>query len=463
MDNFDSAIQNYRQSTGTIAQSMLQGTVNQIEGQEEMTESKAQILSAADNSDSQTNVTVNMSDTLDKLGLDFGVKEIGKKVLPWVSKKIAGQVVNMNTARASREASRLGARPQNSRFPDQSNPATGDGNAVNTGKGAGGDAGGSSIPKTPLRSGKAPKSGGDDASAGGDAGAGGSEVNIASKSSVGDTSFGDAFSSLRGGASDIANALRASMSGDVGAAGRIVATTSQQLGRFSKQVSTAADPAAQAARAARAYNPNRPGQLRVPKSQPAQAEPEMSDTAGFRNVNQVPPGQNNPFSGDGPTVSLRTSYTPGQGVNRLPGQTPDVTARPTALTRDPALDAEAAARRAAAAAGDSIESSTGADALAIAGRGIGMLADVLGPAAAIYGIIEAGHGLYEDAKLQSDDAFQQAKGVIAQAQQQQNNLSADISADQFASKVGAARPSFGSLAAPSLDTSQGMMAGGGHF
>ena len=92
------------------------------------------------------------------------------------------------------------------------------------------------------------------------------------------------------------------------------------------------------------------------------------------------------------------------------------------------------------------------------------MADLLGPAAAIYGIIEAGHGLYEDAKLQSDSAFKQANTVIAQAQQQQAGLSADISADQFASKVGAARPSFGSLAAPSMDTSQQMMpSGGGQF
>ena len=92
-----------------------------------------------------------------------------------------------------------------------------------------------------------------------------------------------------------------------------------------------------------------------------------------------------------------------------------------------------------------------------------MLADILGPAAALYGIIEAGHGLYEDAKLQSNDAFKQANTVIAQAQQQQNSLTADISADQFASKVGAARPSFGSLAAPSMDTSQMASGGGGQF
>ena len=456
MDNsFQSAIQNYRQSSGTIAQSLLQGTVGQIESQQEMSETKAQILSAADNSDQQTNVAVNMSDTLDKLGLDLATKEIGGKVLPWVAKKIAGKVVSMNSARAAREAQRLGARPQQSRFFDRRNPASGD-DPVNTGQGAGGDAGGTTVRNTPLRPsnpGKAPAKASGDDDVGDDAGFGSSDINIAATRST----LGDTLQSARGGLTDVAANVRAAMGGADSSLGLIPGTTSQNIGKlFSRNFGATSDAGQAAARAARAYNTATPGQLRFRAPRPqAQAEAEA-------------PGANNPFGGDGGPVSLRSGrYTSGQGVSRLPGGAPD--SQPTALTRtDPGSgvgdDAAAAARRAAEETSAQVESSTGSEALSLVGRTIGAVADLLGPAAAIYGIIEAGHGLYEDAKLQSDSAFKQANTVIAQAQQQQAGLSADISADQFASKVGAARPSFGSLAAPSMDTSQQMMpSGGGQF
>ena len=44
MDTFESAINNYRTSTGTIAQGMLQGTIGQLESQQEMSENILIIL-----------------------------------------------------------------------------------------------------------------------------------------------------------------------------------------------------------------------------------------------------------------------------------------------------------------------------------------------------------------------------------------------------------------------------------
>ena len=436
MDTFESAINNYRTSTGTIAQGMLQGTVGQLESQQEMSETKAQILSAADNSDQQTNVAVNMSDTLDKIGLDFGVKEVGAKILPWAAKKLAGHVVKLRAAEAQ-----LGGRNQTGRVPDPNNPASGDGTRVGGGRGAGGDAGNATQPAIgPRRApGKAPpraKASGDD-DEGDDAGFGSSDINIAGKGTA-DDAVGDALSSLRGGDGTVNDLLRATAPGsDVSLSSLLPGTTSRRIGAlFSNQ----AEKLSRGVKLGSNFDVNDPGTLRV-------SVPRMNR---IPNVDET-----EPFAA--PT-SVRPVYTSGGPVNRLPGARSDVTARPTALTSD-ADAAAAAARRTAITAGADAESSFGTEALGLASKTIGALADVLGPAAAIYGIIEAGHGLYEDAKLQSDNAFKQANTVIAQATQQQNNLASDISADQFASKVGASRPSFGSLAAPSMDTSQ--MAGGG--
>lgn len=435
MDNFESAIQNYRESRGSIAQEMLQGTVGQIESQQQLIGTKAQILSAADNADQETNVSVNMSNTLDKLGLDFGVKEIGAKFLPWVSKKIAGQVVDLNTARAAREADRIGARANNARLPDTQNPASGDGTAVNGGRGLGQDAGGVTQPSigprpAPTNPGKAPaRSGEPELDTSTDASGASQDINIAARgdaTAAGDTSLGDAFAALRG-----------ALPGDLG---RVAATTSERIGLFSNQAAKLA----RGVKLGSGFDVNNPG--RISFSTPRQPRIPDIDTS-------------DPFSNPAGGRSISSSFTP-----EAPTSAPAVTvpsSRPTTLgTRDlGADDAAAAARRAAAAASETAESTLGSDALSFAGRTIGVLADVLGPAAAIYGIIEAGHGLYEDAKLQSDDAFKQANTLIGRAQIQQNNLSSDISADQFASKIGASMPSFGSLAAPSMDTSQ-MMGGG---
>jgi hypothetical protein len=101
------------------------------------------------------------------------------------------------------------------------------------------------------------------------------------------------------------------------------------------------------------------------------------------------------------------------------------------------------------------------DVLGGLGRGLGLLGDVLGPAAAIFGGIEAARGIAKDAG--DADPYAKVKGMIATATQQQAGMNAEISADSFASMVGAGKPSFGSLAAPTMDSSMLMGGGMGHF
>tara|TARA_R110002072_G_scaffold95784_2_gene211018 strand:+ start:2503 stop:4251 length:1749 start_codon:yes stop_codon:yes gene_type:complete len=114
---------------------------------------------------------------------------------------------------------------------------------------------------------------------------------------------------------------------------------------------------------------------------------------------------------------------------------------------------------------DEITQGIGRTILGGIGDGLGFAASILGPAAAIFGGIEAARGLVKSTTeaAGANDPYAKVKGLISQAQGQQNTLSAEISSDQFAEKVGAGRPSFGSLAAPTMDTSQAMQAMGSHF
>ena len=94
------------------------------------------------------------------------------------------------------------------------------------------------------------------------------------------------------------------------------------------------------------------------------------------------------------------------------------------------------------------------------------MGDVLGPAAAIFGGVEAARGIHSDVKDSLDpnnNPFAKVQQLIGSAGVQQDSLNAAISADQFSSKVGAGRPSFGSLAAPTFDSSSIMQGMGGHF
>lgn len=97
-----------------------------------------------------------------------------------------------------------------------------------------------------------------------------------------------------------------------------------------------------------------------------------------------------------------------------------------------------------------------------AGEALGFLGGVLGPAAAIFGGIEAARGIVK-ADTSNIDPWGKVQGEINKAQSQQSGMNAEIDADSFSAMVGAGKPAFGSLAAPTMDTSAMMGAMGSHF
>ena len=158
------------------------------------------------------------------------------------------------------------------------------------------------------------------------------------------------------------------------------------------------------------------------------------------------------------------------------GGTADPSVRPLDLANEEQLTSSGALRDLQAQAANEsrnlsstvgdYEASFGEKAAGAAGDIFGFLGDVLGPAAAIFGGVEAARGIHSDVKDSLDpnyNPFAKVQELLGTAGVQQNNMNAAISADQFSSKVGAGRPSFGSLAAPTFDSSSIMQSMGGHF
>jgi hypothetical protein len=103
---------------------------------------------------------------------------------------------------------------------------------------------------------------------------------------------------------------------------------------------------------------------------------------------------------------------------------------------------------------------TGSDLLGGLGSFLGIAGDLLGPAMAIFGGVEAAKGIAEE--QDPSDPYAKVRTLIAQGQAKMANLEGAISSDQFAEKLGSQAPAFGSLAAPVFSTEQ--MAGmSGHF
>jgi len=105
---------------------------------------------------------------------------------------------------------------------------------------------------------------------------------------------------------------------------------------------------------------------------------------------------------------------------------------------------------------------TGSDVLGGLGSLLGIGADLLGPIMGGVGLIEAAKGIAEDQNDAGNDPYAKVRALIAQNQQKMSGLETEISSDQFAEKLGANAPKFGSLAAPVFST-QGMGAGSMHF
>ncbi len=94
-----------------------------------------------------------------------------------------------------------------------------------------------------------------------------------------------------------------------------------------------------------------------------------------------------------------------------------------------------------------------------AASALGTAAGVAGTALSAFGIGAGIYGLVETIKDEDSDPYAKIRGQLAQAQTKITGFENDVSADEFASKIGARQPQFGSLAArPNMDTAMG---GGG--
>ncbi len=91
-----------------------------------------------------------------------------------------------------------------------------------------------------------------------------------------------------------------------------------------------------------------------------------------------------------------------------------------------------------------------------AASALGTVAGVAGTALSAFGIGAGIYGLVETIKDENDDPYAKIRGQLAQAQGKITGFQNDVSADEFASKIGARQPQFGSLAArPNMDTAMG--------
>ena len=97
------------------------------------------------------------------------------------------------------------------------------------------------------------------------------------------------------------------------------------------------------------------------------------------------------------------------------------------------------------------------------GGAIGDILPVVGPILAGVGLFEGFHKLNKPFGDAGPDPYAGVRATLADGQSKLNMLGTQISADQFATKVGAGSPAFGSLAAPTFNTSQQMGGATDHF
>ena len=592
-NDFNTAINNYKNNVGSVAQSMIQGDISQVSNAKDLLMEKAGILAGGEESTISDKIQAGMSKTMDELGLDMSVHAIGEKILPWAAKKLKGKFKNMREDReqarkanseqtrdnvpASEDANRqdildnmsnradlnndtselprggeqnrgAGARDNEVEQPNtgarEINPATGeeidrnarvqqnedqmpedvldeDGNPMEEegarvqrqgedqaiddadrggglnrfgGRGEVGSGGRQAIADSKAAQARvdtgAPAEG---ASAGessvlpdvGDIGAG-----TATKSSSIQEEFarrqgrGTGFTaeeeeSLRGSFNPAVRQTLESRGNVSGGAGPAPRPDPDVEGIPAQAPPVRAPPRTMTAedyQAARESGTT--GRISVSQRRPQTAEQRqagLDDQAQIQREQQAgarPAGQTDRSMQDEDIGR----YRPPVQDQTWSGGTADPSVRPLDLANEEQLTSSGALRDLQAQAatesrnitstvGD-YEATFGEKAAGAAGDLFGFLGDVLGPAAAIFGGVEAAKGIHDDIKDSLDpnnDPFAQVQKLIGSAQGQQAGMDAAISADQFSSKVGAGRPSFGSLAAPTFDSSSIMQSMGGHF
>jgi trimeric autotransporter adhesin len=139
--------------------------------------------------------------------------------------------------------------------------------------------------------------------------------------------------------------------------------------------------------------------------------------------------------------------------------------------------ASSAAETAAKTAATTIETSTedlaattGEKIASMAGGFLGSVGGFLGDLVPVVGAGLAAYTGYESIKdmkntynSEGDDPYAAVRADLASGAAKVQSMSAQISADQFSSKVGGAAPAFGSLAAPTFSTAQQLSGSTGHF
>jgi len=578
-NDFNTAINNYKNSVGSVAQSMIQGDISQVSNAKDLLMEKAGILAGGEESSISDKIQAGMSKTMDELGLDMSIHTIGGKILPWAAKKLKGKVQNM--AKDRQTAKNNASEQTRDDIPEADDAARQDyldrmgrqdalnddqvrlpqGGEQNAGAGAAdntiaqpntGAAGGEAqdldavtgqpivrgsvddnpdvdpIPEDQPRNADGSlmedegdrvaritaQNQADDAASGlnpfgarGPVGSGNADAMAASRAAQARVDAGVAGDAR--GAAAAAPARTAAPTASEAEAGAGKSSSIQE--EFARRQGTSSytaeeeeslrgdfNPAVRQTLEARGNVSNQTGPPSRPDgdidgipANPARtapramtAEEAQASRAGDTLTGRITVAQRSGPSAEQQQAALddqaqiarenEAGVQPARPPERVePQDRPPVEnnlANEEEMTSSGALrdlQAQAAneARQTTSQIGD-FEASIGEKAAGAAGDVFGFLGDILGPAAAIFGGVEAARGIHSDVKDSLDpnnDPFAQVQKLIGQAGVQQTGMNAAISADQFSSKVGAGRPSFGSLAAPTFDSSSLMQSMGGHF
>ena len=167
-------------------------------------------------------------------------------------------------------------------------------------------------------------------------------------------------------------------------------------------------------------------------------------------------------SGLGRSVNMVRPTVRGEGA--APGAEPDLQGGDTLVTpkitvQDVDQDVDTATTRAQnleqnvepdiADVGEGLASDLGkaASSWESVASGLGEAIPYVGAGLAIWGLVSGAEGLAKEAKDAASDPYAKLRGAINTADGQINTLQANISSDQFESKIGAGAPRFGSIAA----------------
>ena len=89
-NDFNTAINDYKNNANSVAQQQLQGAIDQAGGAKSLLMEKTQVLAGASEAKTSDLLQAGVSHAMNELGLDMSVTGLGSKILPWAAKKIKG-------------------------------------------------------------------------------------------------------------------------------------------------------------------------------------------------------------------------------------------------------------------------------------------------------------------------------------------------------------------------------------